>query len=96
MIHPTSQSLGSHRTAALPQTNGHAAPQNKVEASQPDSLSTSHAETLQKALEASPEIRPEMVELGRRLAADPKYPPLEIIEQLSKLFVNSADPSDSV
>jgi len=96
MIHPTSQSLGSHRAGTLPQINGHAAPQNKVESSQPDSLSTSHAETLHRALEANPEIRPEMVELGRKLAADPSYPPLEIIEQLSKLFLNSADPSESV
>lgn len=95
MIHPTSQSLGSHRAGALPATNGHAANHNKVESSRPDSLSTSHAEALQRALETTPEIRPEMVELGRKLASDPNYPPLEIIEQLSKLIINSADLSES-
>lgn len=95
MIHPTSQSLGSHRVGALPAPNGHAAANNKVESPQPDSLSTTHAEALHKALESTPEIRPEMVELGRKLASDPNYPPLEIIEQLSKLIINSADPSES-
>lgn len=100
MIHPTSQSLGSNRTGALPPTSGHATPSKKIEPAQTgsasESLSTTHAESLQRALASTPEIRPEMVELGRKLAVDPNYPPLQIIEQLSQMFVNSADPSESI
>lgn len=100
MIHPTSQSLGSNRTGSLPPASGHATPPKKIEPAQTgpasESLSTAHAESLHRALASSPEIRPEMVELGRKLAVDPNYPPLEIIEQLSELFVNSVDPSESV
>jgi len=45
-------------------------------------------------LESSPEIRPEMVELGQALAIDPNYPPRHIIDQLAKMFTNASDPSE--
>ncbi len=100
MIHPTSQSLGSNRTGDLSPASGHAAPSRKIAPAQTgsasESLSTTHAESLRRALASNPEIRPEMVEIGRKLAVDPSYPPLQIIEQLSELFVNSADPSESI
>lgn len=94
MIQPTSNSIGSQRTTALTPSSSHAAPAKKIESPSADSLSTSNAEALKQALASSPEIRPEVVARGRELAADPTYPPRQIIEQLAKMFTAASDPSD--
>lgn len=59
-----------------------------------DSLSTGNVQRLQAALAATPEIRPEMVEHGTKLAVDPNYPPREIIEDVARLIVESEDLSN--
>jgi hypothetical protein len=51
-------------------------------------------EALQRALNATPDIRPEAVERGRALAASEHYPPAETMQRLARLFVGefSAQP----
>lgn len=58
-----------------------------------EQLSTIHAENLRAALTRTPEIRPEVVERARGLAADPNYPPRQIIEDVARLITMSGDPS---
>jgi hypothetical protein len=41
-------------------------------------------------------MAPEVVAEGRHLAIDPNYPPLRIIEELAKVLIQSADPSEQV
>ncbi|HTZ21096.1 MAG TPA: hypothetical protein VMC06_09460, partial [Opitutaceae bacterium] len=59
-----------------------------------DRLSAASKESLQAALQQQPEIRPEVVALGQKLAVDSTYPPLEIIRQLSKMLIAMNDSSE--
>ena len=45
------------------------------------------------AVRACPKIRPGVVERGRRLAADPGYPSIEIIWHIGAQIVRSVDPA---
>ncbi|HEU5081148.1 MAG TPA: hypothetical protein VFT72_18190 [Opitutaceae bacterium] len=91
MIQPTSNFSGSNRPERLGQTNPQIPlPQPPAE-SVGDNLSASNTDTLRAALKDQPEIRPEVVERGKSLAVDIKYPPLEIINSLAKLMTESAD-----
>jgi len=56
-----------------------------------ESLSAGNTASLRNALAATPEIRPEVVEKGKQLAADSNYPPRVIIEKLAELIANSTD-----
>ncbi len=64
------------------------------DAPRPDTLDTTASSNLREALAALPEARPEAVEKGRQLAVDLNYPSRAIIENLSRLFVNSQDLSN--
>lgn len=93
MIQPTSNYLG-YRTDAVahpPANNGPATP---APAEKGDNLSSSQTKVLREALSSTPEVRPEVVERGRRLAVDPNYPPRELILRLAKLMAETADPSE--
>jgi hypothetical protein len=59
-----------------------------------DRLSLDQAQVLQSALTDQPEVRPEMVERGRALAADPGYPPQSIIGQIASQIMASPDLSE--
>jgi hypothetical protein len=59
-----------------------------------DRLSAASQESLQAALQQQPEIRPEFVSLGQKLVVDANYPPKEIIRQISKMLIASADLSE--
>jgi len=59
-----------------------------------DSLSLDQAGTLSSALSGEPEVRPDVVERGRALAADPNYPSMSIIGQVASQIVNSPDLSE--
>jgi hypothetical protein len=59
-----------------------------------DRLSSASQESLQAALRQQPEIRPEVVARGQELAVNAKYPPLEIIQQLSKMLIAMNDLSE--
>lgn len=93
MIHSTSSSYGSPRINSA-STNGHSAASKRANGAETDSLSAKNSESLRESLKSSPEIRPEMVALGEKLAVDPNYPPRQIIEQLAKMFTVSVDPSE--
>ncbi len=60
----------------------------------PDRLATSGASVLSAALHDQPEIRPEVVARGRALAADPNYPPADVLLNISRRIVASPDPAD--
>jgi hypothetical protein len=59
-----------------------------------DRLSAASKESLQAALQQQPEVRPEVVALGQKLAVDATYPPAEIIRQLSKMLIAMNDLSE--
>lgn len=63
-------------------------------APRPDQLSTENAAYLREALARQPEIRPEVVERGRNLAADPNYPSIEILKQVSAVILATPDLTD--
>ena len=60
----------------------------------PDRISTSSAAFLQSALVAQPEIRPEVVERARALAADPNYPSPEIMRGIAQQILAAPDLSE--
>lgn len=93
MIQSTSSSNGPIRPEAVSLSGGKSA-QIPARVSDDDALSTNSAATLQKALAASPEVRPEAVSRARELAVDANYPPRAIIEQLAQLLVNAPDLSE--
>jgi hypothetical protein len=51
-----------------------------------DRLSTESSNKVRAALAAMPEVRPEMVERGRALLADPNYPSPQIMRQIASLI----------
>lgn len=59
-----------------------------------DRLSATSQEILKAALEAQPEVRPEVLERAQKLLIDANYPPKEIIRQLSELLIVSSDLSE--
>ena len=91
MIQSTSNSDASGRARALAAAEAQSAMGTPIKR---DRLSTAGADALHAALQAQPEIRPEVVARGRTLAADPSYPSPEIIKQISERIVRSPDPAD--
>lgn len=59
-----------------------------------DTITTSSQATLREILRSQPEVRPEVVSNGQKLAVDGNYPPKEIIRRLSELLVRSVDLSE--
>lgn len=57
----------------------------------PDNISTENAAFLRAELQRQPEIRPEVVERGRALAADPNYPSKEVLGHVAQQILNSPD-----
>jgi hypothetical protein len=49
-----------------------------------DQLATDFSRHVREALASIPEIRPEIVERGRQLRADPNYPSLEIVTEIAR------------
>ena len=59
-----------------------------------DHFSPENSKALEAALNSQPAIRPEMLALGRELAADPSYPSAEILRKVSEVILRSPDPLD--
>lgn len=59
-----------------------------------DTLSTHQAQRVQAALAREPAIRPEVMARAASLAADPSYPPRNVIDQVARLIVRSPDPAE--
>ncbi|MFA6286597.1 MAG: hypothetical protein WC661_04365 [Opitutaceae bacterium] len=62
---------------------------------QEETLSTAHATQLKAALAETPAVRPEVVERASKLAVDPAYPPIKIINEVARMIANSYDPSSN-
>lgn len=56
-----------------------------------DRFTAEHSATLRAALAAQPEIRPEVVARGQALAADPSYPPSDVIRRVGEMLLKSPD-----
>lgn len=91
MITSTSSSDRAARPISLPAAGQ--APV-RVPAERSDQLTTEKASLLKTALARQPEIRPEVVERARALAADPNYPPLEVIRHVAQQILVSPDLSE--
>lgn len=92
MINPTSSQQGTPISATrdLSQNKGTAQPFQAAG----DQLSTAGTELLKAKLASEPEVRPEMVERGRQLAADPSYPSAAILTSVASKILNSPDLSE--
>lgn len=87
MIHSTSSSDRTARAeAAAPNTSKPA-----VRGPGADKFTAQHSPALQAALAAQPEIRPEVVERAKALAADPNYPSTEIMRGIAAQILRSPD-----
>lgn len=52
-----------------------------------DSISIERSMRIESAMDRIPEVRPEVVERGRQLLADPNYPSPEITGKIASLIV---------
>jgi hypothetical protein len=91
MISSTSSSDRAARPEAVA---AQAQPAVRPYAPRPDQISTERAAFLRAELGRQPEIRPEVVERARALAADPDYPPREILQNVAQQILNSPDLSE--
>ena len=94
MIHSTSHLDGYNRTDAVANACAKIAPAPKQDSPAQERLSSANTDALRAALAQTPEVRPEVVERGRRLVVDTNYPPRHIIEDLARLMVESRDSSE--
>ena len=62
--------------------------------SREDRISTGSALFLRAELARQPEIRPEVVARARALAADPAYPPPEVLRKVAEGILGSPDLSE--
>lgn len=92
MIHSTSNSSPS--PGAIPPAGGKIPAKPAPAAPAPDTLDTTASSAVREALAALPEVRPEVVEHGRRLVVDANYPPRAIIEDIARMFMQSQDISN--
>lgn len=85
MIQPTDN---SRSPIQFNQANAHAAkPKVKPEAVRKlEHLDTGTLQRLRDVAAREPAIRPGVVELGRKLSADPGYPPEHVVEKLAGLL----------
>ena len=94
MIHSASSPSPSARNDAIAAASNTTA--SRVQPGQTDQIFSDKAAALRSSLQLVPEIRPEVVDRARALAADSAYPSDDIIRQVSALIVNSPDLSEDV
>jgi hypothetical protein len=92
MIQSASSSTPAARAIAI--AAGSTASAAQVKRPPIDQVHIDKAAALRTSLQQVPEIRPEVVERARALAADPAYPSAGIIRQISQAIVNSPDLSE--
>jgi hypothetical protein len=92
MIHSASSSSSSARNDAIAAAAGN--PASRSARTPGDQIHIDKTALVRTALQQVPEIRPEVVERARALAADPAYPSDAIIRQVSSTIVNSPDLSE--
>lgn len=91
MINSTTSTDRTPHTDAVALT---AQPAQRQATQRPDQLSTDSAAFLRSELTRQPEVRPEVVERARALAADPKYPSVETLKKVGAMILNSPDLSE--
>jgi hypothetical protein len=89
MIHSTSSSDRTTRPDAVTPAP-HVPPARGPEA---DRFAAEHSAALRAALARHPEVRPEVVERARALAADPAYPPADVLRRVGEILLGSPDPA---
>lgn len=92
MIHSASNSLSTVRNDAL--AAAAISSNSRASGGPADQIHIDKAAVLRSSLQQVPEIRPEVVERARALAADPAYPSADIIRKISADIVNSPDLSE--
>ncbi len=90
MINSTSSSDRTNRAEPILAP----APKTATTVSAKDNFSASNTAVLRNALEAQPEIRPEVVARGKVLAADPTYPSTSVLRAVGAKILNSPDLSE--
>jgi hypothetical protein len=90
MINSTSSSDRTPRAESVEVTR----PKVVIRDTANDRFSAENSAALRVALTRHPEIRPEVVERGRALAADANYPSAEILRQVGESIMNSPDFSE--
>ncbi|HEX9782698.1 MAG TPA: hypothetical protein VGA56_08205 [Opitutaceae bacterium] len=83
-IDPLNNSNYLYSVRGKPQINGHRQAQDNPISH--DQLSVGTSSKIRQALDQIPEIRPEVVERGRMLAADPSYPPRDVVQKIAQLI----------
>lgn len=63
---------------------------NKAASPTPEVLVNGRLTSLNSSLETIPAIRPDVVALGRALAADPNYPGPVVLDSLASIFADDA------
>lgn len=91
MINSTSPSDRSAHANPIETASARA---NRTPPDQPDRLAIDRLPQLRQALLRQPEIRPEVVERGRMLAADTNYPSSDILRQIGGLLLAAPDLSE--
>jgi hypothetical protein len=89
MIHSTSSSDRTLRPEGAVPSSPKAAPRRP----DGDQFTARQAEALRAALAAQPEIRPEALARGRALAADPAWPPADVLRGVAAVILRAPDPS---
>lgn len=59
---------------------------NKDGPSVEDQIALAQIHNMVDQLISQPEVRMEMVDLGKRLVADPQYPPAEVVERVAAIL----------
>ena len=67
-----------------------AAPAATESADAPEQGKVGRKEGLIQALASEPAVRSEVLERARRMAADPNYPPADVLEKLAEKFIGDA------
>ncbi len=96
MIHSASSSSSSPTARNIAIAAASTASVAKAQNRPVDQIHIDKASALRSNLQEVPEIRPEVVERARALAADPSYPSDSIIRQISQVIVNSPDLSEDL
>ena len=84
----------NHRPARARLTTGSTDREISNRATQPPRLSASSTMFLRAELKRQPEVRPAVIVHARALAADPDYPPMEIMFAVAQQILAAPDLSE--
>jgi hypothetical protein len=75
---------GSVRKRPAPESGG-----DRDGPSVEDQIALAQIHNMVDQLISQPEVRQEMVDLGKRLVADPSYPPNEVVERVAQILARA-------